>query len=101
MKRQHARGTATDEALADINAIVAEAKVSATPLVMTGDCIRELRAREHSSQSQLAKRMYISPISIQKWERGVSQPKGSALAMLEIIDKKGVGFLEGYNERYG
>lgn len=94
IKRQHARGTASDEALADINSIVAEAKENATRLTMTGDRIRALRAREHLSQQQLAVRLYISANSIQKWERGVTQPRGAALALLELIDKKGVAVLE-------
>lgn len=92
--RQHARGTASDEALADINSIVAEAKQDALKEAMTSDRIRALRAREHLSQSQLAMHMYISANSVQKWERGVTQPKGAALALLELIDKKGVAFLQ-------
>ncbi|WP_338559742.1 helix-turn-helix domain-containing protein [Erwinia sp. E_sp_B04_7] len=94
IKRQHERGTASDEALADINSIVAEARGKATPVVMTGDRIRALRAREHLSQAQLANRMYISANAVQKWERGVTQPRGAALAFLELIDKKGVAALE-------
>lgn len=94
IKRQHARGTASDEALEDINAIVAEAKAKITPVVMTGDRIRELRAREHLSQAQLANRMYVTANAVQKWERGVTQPKGAALAFLELLDKKGVAALE-------
>ncbi|NIF23662.1 MULTISPECIES: helix-turn-helix domain-containing protein [Pantoea] len=88
--RQHERGTASDEALADINSIVAEAKGKAT---MTGDQIRELRKREQLSQSQLATHMYLTANCIQKWERGVTHPKGPALAMLELIEKKGLAFL--------
>ncbi|HHA1396866.1 helix-turn-helix domain-containing protein [Enterobacter soli] len=93
MKRQHKLGLITDESMKEADALLAEAKQE-KKVAMTGEQIRALRTREHLSQGQLAKRLYISPNSVQKWERGVTQPKGAALAMLELIDKKGVAALE-------
>jgi putative transcriptional regulator len=62
--------------------------------VMTGERIRALRAREKLPQSQLARRMYISSNSEQKWARGNTQPKVAALTMLELNEKKGLAVLE-------
>lgn len=95
IKEQHALGIASDEALEEINGIVADARRKAAQQYgMTGDRIRALRTRERLSQSQLAKYLYLSPNSVQKWERGTSQPKGAALAMLELLEKKGVAVLQ-------
>jgi putative transcriptional regulator len=91
MKRQHELCTASDEDMAEADALLAEARRESNQNAMTGDRIRALRSREHLSQSQLAKYMYLSANSIQKWERGVAAPKGAALAILELIEKKGMG----------
>lgn len=94
MKRQHKLGLITDESMKEADDILAEARQEVKTVTMTGEQIRALSTREHLSQGQLAKRLYISPNSVQKWERGVTQPKGAALAMLELIDKKGIAALE-------
>ncbi|MFT4929641.1 MAG: putative transcriptional regulator, partial [Phenylobacterium sp.] len=38
----------------------------------------------------LAKYLNMSPVSIQKWERGESKPTGAALKLLNIINSQGL-----------
>ena len=54
------------------------------------DEIRALRERLHVSQSVLASVMNASANSIQKWERGVKKPSGTALKLLNLLDRKGL-----------
>ena len=56
---------------------------------ITGDQIRNIRVKNHISQGVLAKCMNMSPVSIQKWERGESKPTGAALKLLNIINNHG------------
>ena len=56
---------------------------------VTGEQIRDIRVKNHISQGVLAKYMNISPVSIQKWERGESKPTGAALKLLNIINNHG------------
>jgi len=52
--------------------------------------IRELRERLNISQSVLASVINASANSIQKWERGVKRPSGTALKLLNLLDRKGL-----------
>ncbi len=56
---------------------------------ITGEQIRNIRVKNHISQGVLAKYMNMSPVSIQKWERGESKPTGAALKLLNIINTHG------------
>ena len=56
---------------------------------ITGDQNRNIRVKNHISQGVLAKCMNMSPVSIQKWERGESKPTGAALKLLNIINNHG------------
>lgn len=56
---------------------------------ITGEEIRNIRVKNHISQGVLAKYMNMSPVSIQKWERGESKPTGAALKLLNIINNHG------------
>lgn len=97
IKSQYDLGIASDEAMQEANSIMADAQraaKAAQPQYMTGDRIRALRTRYKLSQSQLASRLYLSANCVQKWERDVTHPKGAALAMLEIIEKKGPAYLD-------
>ena len=60
---------------------------------MTGEDIIALRKREGVSQSALGRAMYLPAEVIEDWEDNNKQVKGSALTLLNIIDKKGIEFL--------
>ncbi len=94
MQQQHELGIISDEQMHEVNNLLAEAKREAQKASMSAERIRALRIREQLSQSQLAKHLYLTANSVQKWERGVSEPKGAALALLELIEKKGVSVLQ-------
>ena len=55
--------------------------------------IKNIRLKNKTSQSVFAHYLNISPSTIQKWERGEKKPTGSALKLLNIIDKKGLEVL--------
>ena len=52
--------------------------------------IRALRERLNISQTVLASVINASANSIQKWERGVKKPSGTALKLLNLLDRKGL-----------
>lgn len=52
--------------------------------------IRELRERLNISQAVLASVINASANSIQKWERGAKKPSGTALKLLNLLDRKGL-----------
>ena len=54
------------------------------------DDIRALRARLNISQAVLASVINASANSIQKWERGAKRPSGTALKLLNLLDRKGL-----------
>lgn len=56
----------------------------------TPDDIRALRERLNISQSVLASVINASSNSIQKWERGTKKPSGTALKLLNLLDRKGL-----------
>ncbi|HGA1544815.1 TPA: helix-turn-helix domain-containing protein, partial [Escherichia coli] len=57
---------------------------------MSPERIRELREREHLSQSVFARYMNVSKNLISDWERGVKRPGGPALRLLSVIEKNGI-----------
>lgn len=59
----------------------------------TPEEIKSLRIKNKTSQSIFAHYLNISTSTIQKWERGYKKPTGSALKLLNIIDKKGLEVL--------
>ena len=56
----------------------------------SADEIRALRERLNISQAVLASVINASANSIQKWERGVKRPSGTALKLLNLLDRKGL-----------
>ena len=52
--------------------------------------IKALRERLKISQTVLAAAINASANSIQKWERGVKRPSGTALKLLHLLDRKGL-----------
>ena len=54
------------------------------------DEIKALRERLNISQTVLASVINASANSIQKWERGAKRPSGTALKLLNLLDRKGL-----------
>jgi putative transcriptional regulator len=52
--------------------------------------IRAIREREHLSQAVFAQYLNLTAGYISKLERGLKQPTGAVLALLNIIDHKGL-----------
>ena len=57
--------------------------------------IKRLRQKLQVSQPVFAKYLNISPSTVQKWERGMKNPSGAALKLLNIVAAHGlVGLAE-------
>jgi putative transcriptional regulator len=54
-----------------------------------GEEIRTLRERANLSQAAFARYLNLTPGYISQLERGTKQPKGPALALLNVIRRKG------------
>jgi putative transcriptional regulator len=52
--------------------------------------IKSLRLRQKVSQGVFALYLNTSVSTVQQWERGDKHPRGIALKMLNLIDKKGI-----------
>ena len=52
--------------------------------------IRSLRMRAHMSQAVFARNLNLSPGYVSQLERGVKMPTGAALALLNVIRRKGI-----------
>jgi putative transcriptional regulator len=62
--------------------------ITAEPI--DGQDIRALREKENLSQAAFARYLNLTPGYISQLERGVKQPKGPALALLNVIRRKGL-----------
>jgi putative transcriptional regulator len=60
---------------------------------MTGDEIRSVREQAHLSQAALARYLGLTTGYVSQLERGSKQAKGPALALLNVIRRKGVEVL--------
>jgi putative transcriptional regulator len=65
-----------------------EAAPTATPL--TADDIRALREDAHMSQAVFAKYLNLTAGHLSQMERGSKRPTGPALALLNVIRRKGI-----------
>ncbi|MDR7155248.1 putative transcriptional regulator [Sphingobium xenophagum] len=65
-----------------------DAPPTATPI--TPEDIRSLRERAHLSQAALAKYLNLTTGYVSQLERGTKQAKGPALALLNVIRRKGI-----------
>jgi putative transcriptional regulator len=66
----------------------AKAAITAEPI--SGEEIRTLRERAHLSQAVFARYLNLTVGYVSQLERGVKQPKGPALALLNVIRRKGL-----------
>jgi putative transcriptional regulator len=61
-----------------------------TTAPITGDEIRTVREKAHLSQAALAKYLNLTAGYVSQLERGTKQAKGPALALLNVIRRKGI-----------
>ncbi len=52
--------------------------------------VRSLREKNNLSQPVLARYLNVSDKLVKKWEQGESKPRGAALKMLVLAEKKGL-----------
>ena len=57
---------------------------------ISGEEIRALREKAHLSQAAFARYLNLTVGYVSQLERGVRQPKGPALALLNVMRRKGV-----------
>lgn len=57
---------------------------------ITGDEIRTVREQAHLSQAALARYLNLTTGYVSQLERGTKQAKGPALALLNVIRRKGI-----------
>jgi putative transcriptional regulator len=57
---------------------------------ISGEEIRTLRERAHLSQAAFARYLNLTVGYVSQLERGIKQPKGPALALLNVIRRKGL-----------
>jgi putative transcriptional regulator len=63
---------------------------AATFSPLTGDEIRALREQAHMSQAVFARYLNLTVGYISQLERGAKRPTGPALALLDVIRRKGM-----------
>ena len=86
----HANGT-MDEATYRKIALRDLDKAEAAPLApLSGEDIRALRERAHMSQAVFARHLNLTVGYVSQLERGAKRPTGAALALLDVIRRKGM-----------
>ncbi len=65
-------------------------KTLATAEPISGEEIRTLREQAHVSQAVFARYLNLTVGYVSQLERGTKQPKGPALALLNVIRRKGL-----------
>lgn len=60
---------------------------------LTGEDIRMIREQAHMSQSVFARYLNVTAGYVSQLERGIKHPAGAALALLNVIHRKGIGVI--------
>ncbi|MDT3670869.1 MAG: DNA-binding transcriptional regulator [Aromatoleum sp.] len=55
--------------------------------------IKRIREGEHVSQAVFARLLNTSLSTVQKWEIGQKKPTGTALKLLHLVQKRGLGVI--------
>lgn len=55
--------------------------------------IRRIRTENHVSQAVFAAFLGTGKTTVQQWEQGHKKPNGSALRLLDLVDRKGLAIL--------
>ena len=66
-------------------------KLSVTAEPISGDEIRRVREQAHLSQAVFARCLNVTTGYVSQLERGTKRPTGAALALLNVIRRKGIG----------
>ncbi len=87
---QHRLGVMDDETYRKITVrhLGPEAPPTAEPI--TGAEIRDVREKAHLSQAALAKYLNMTTGYVSQLERGTKQAKGPALALFNVLRRKGI-----------
>ena len=86
----HANGAMDDASYHKITMRAVRRAEAATPAPLSGDEIRALRERAHMSQAVFAKYLNLTVGYVSQLEREVKRPTGPALALLDVIRRKGI-----------
>jgi len=63
-------------------------KLDEKPLPKMGpERIRSVREKRNYSRAVFARRLRVSPRTLEKWEQGISEPNDQAKALLLLVDK--------------
>jgi putative transcriptional regulator len=89
----HRIGVMSDETYKQITVRHLGPEAAAVAEPMSGDEIRALRERERLSQAAFARYLNLTVGYVSQLERGVKQPKGPALALLNVIRRKGLAVM--------
>jgi putative transcriptional regulator len=85
----HRIGVMNDDAYRKITVRLLGPEPLPTAKPIQGEEIRSLRERANMSQAAFARTLNLSVGYISQLERGTKQPKGPALALLNVIRRKG------------
>lgn len=88
----HASGVVDEAAVRQFAARCLVPEVPEVP-DYSAEQIRGLRNKLQLSQKTLARMLNASAVSVQKWEQGAKRPSGTALKLLNILDRKGMDAL--------
>jgi putative transcriptional regulator len=92
-REMHTNGTLDDDAYRKITMRDVERAKPALEHVyppLTGDDIRALRERAKMSQAVFARCLNLTVGYVSQLERGAKRPSGPALALLDVIRRKGI-----------
>lgn len=64
------------------------------PKPMTPTEIKKLRIKERVSQPVFAMFLNVSSSTVKKWETGEKVPSGIALRLLNVVENKGISFIQ-------
>jgi putative transcriptional regulator len=67
-----------------------DASCLAAPPILRPAQIKKLRKRLHVSQPVFARYLNTSESTVEKWETGAKQPRGTALKLLFVVEKHGL-----------
>ena len=86
----HANGTMDNATYSKITMRDVDKAAPATLTPLTGDEIRVLREQARMSQAVFARYLNLTVGYVSQLERGAKRPTGPALALLDVIRRKGI-----------
>jgi putative transcriptional regulator len=89
-KDMHEIGIMDDSTYRKITMRDVDKTEAATPATLSGDEIRALREQAHMSQAVFARCLNLTVGYVSQLERGAKLPTGPALALLDVIRRKGI-----------